>query len=662
MKPRRVTFSAGDRAAAFATASLCVLLFPAPAVAKMGDTGGFSWDSTDRTAVVAAFARTYLPSEGYQAHTDWYGDVDVCVADSVSREFLDDTLRRINWFRAQAGVAADVSDDPSLNDKVQQTALIMAEQDALSHFPATDFPDNPCLSIDGAAAAAKSNLARGAYGPGAIDFLMRDTGGNNAAVGHRRWTLYLRQKVMGNGSIPPTATHLSTHVQYVFDSFKPAPPARAVAWPNEGFVPWQVVPDDGDTPTRWSFSYPGADFSNAAVSVERVGDGGGFLAVTSEAVVNGYGDNTVVWRVAGVPDARPAADTTYRVVVSGVAAAPQSTFSYDVTVIDPYDLGIDLEIDGPPHPLVDKTSTYEFGGFAEADGYGVRVSHADLGTWIEGAEDETADRVLDQTSASYALRDATVHADGARSFHLTVPGFEENGQAFTIDRVIAPSAASLLRFKDLRRCVTNASVLEAQISLDGNAWQTLWSRSGKPVSGCSSATDWDKSFQSVEVPIPAEFAGRTATVRFVFTAGSPAFLGTSSSVGFFIDSVSVTDSEELVDPVVTSLKADATGFQLDPLDRQELWLQVRGQIGEVAYAWSRPAVVVPVVTACGDANDDGKISAADALLVLKAAVGSASCALDICDANGSQSVSAADALLILKKAVGSAVTMDCPLI
>jgi hypothetical protein len=62
----------------------------------------------------------------------------------------------------------------------------------------------------------------------------------------------------------------------------------------------------------------------------------------------------------------------------------------------------------------------------------------------------------------------------------------------------------------------------------------------------------------------------------------------------------------------------------------------------------------------GDANGDGVVTATDALVTLKAAVGTASCAACICDADGSGSISATDALLILKVAVGQQIELMTP--
>jgi cysteine-rich repeat protein len=66
------------------------------------------------------------------------------------------------------------------------------------------------------------------------------------------------------------------------------------------------------------------------------------------------------------------------------------------------------------------------------------------------------------------------------------------------------------------------------------------------------------------------------------------------------------------------------------------------------------------IEVCGDANDDGSITAADALFALRASVGNGSCPLTICDANGNGQVAAADALAILRFAVGGGAALGCP--
>jgi len=63
---------------------------------------------------------------------------------------------------------------------------------------------------------------------------------------------------------------------------------------------------------------------------------------------------------------------------------------------------------------------------------------------------------------------------------------------------------------------------------------------------------------------------------------------------------------------------------------------------------------------CGDANGDGSITATDALVILRAAVGAAACEPVSCDVDDNGSVSATDALAVLRAAVGAAVTLTCP--
>ena len=65
------------------------------------------------------------------------------------------------------------------------------------------------------------------------------------------------------------------------------------------------------------------------------------------------------------------------------------------------------------------------------------------------------------------------------------------------------------------------------------------------------------------------------------------------------------------------------------------------------------------VPTCGDPNGDSKVTAADALFVLKAGVGAASCDLCVCDVGKNGSISAGDALQVLRVAVGASPSPTC---
>lgn len=66
------------------------------------------------------------------------------------------------------------------------------------------------------------------------------------------------------------------------------------------------------------------------------------------------------------------------------------------------------------------------------------------------------------------------------------------------------------------------------------------------------------------------------------------------------------------------------------------------------------------ISQCGDINDDGRVTATDALFVLQAAVGLQTCSVEVCDANGDGQVTATDAAMVLAAAVGLPVDFLCP--
>ncbi|MEM7799166.1 MAG: hypothetical protein AAF633_08255, partial [Chloroflexota bacterium] len=148
------------------------------------------------------------------------------------------------------------------------------------------------------------------------------------AVGHRRWILYPNTQRMGTGDIPSGSGGSASNALWVFDydniwGSRPDTRSAYVAWPPPGYVPRDLIFP------RWSFSYPQADFSAAAAVVTRSGTP---VGVTLSPVVNGFGDNTLVWELA---ESLPAGEVTYSVTVSNVVINGQAqTFTYEVTAFD----------------------------------------------------------------------------------------------------------------------------------------------------------------------------------------------------------------------------------------------------------------------------------------------------------------------------------------
>ena len=266
------------------------------------------------------------------ASANWTGDHNSCNPGSTSLEFRNAVLHRINYFRAMAGIPATVVFSDTYNAKAQAAALMMSVNSQLSHDPPASWL---CYSDAGHDGAGNSNLYLGVYGWNAITGYMRDPGGGNYFAGHRRWILYPQTQEMGAGDIPPVSGHWSSNALWVFDSHmwgpRPATRDEFVAWPPRGYVPYQVVF------ARWSFAYPSANFSNVTVSMTSNGSN---VSLTLSPVVNGYGENTLVWIPLGLSDRapwpKPASDTTYTVNVQNVTIGGQNrNFTYDVIVVDP---------------------------------------------------------------------------------------------------------------------------------------------------------------------------------------------------------------------------------------------------------------------------------------------------------------------------------------
>lgn len=287
-------------------------------------------DMASRQTVLSFYQQHYLAYTG--TPIQWTGSQAACSPGATSAAFQQAVLERINYFRAMAGVPANISLSADFNRKAQSAALMMSAAGQLSHSPPSSWP---CYSADGASAAGSSDLYLGEYSWNAISGYMRDIGSGNAAAGHRRWLLYPQTLTMGSGDIPSSTQYYSANSLVVLDGHAadPRPATRNVfvAWPPPGYVPAPVVF------ARWSFSYPQADFSAASV---KMASNGASLPVSLAAVENGYGENTLVWIPLGLSDSadwpKISADTTYSVTVSNVLINGASrSFSYNVIVFNP---------------------------------------------------------------------------------------------------------------------------------------------------------------------------------------------------------------------------------------------------------------------------------------------------------------------------------------
>lgn len=527
-----------------------------------GAITGLVVDASKRDDVVDFFHCIYPPSEDFQDHHGWTGSIGSCNAGTVSQELHDDTLRRINYYRAMAGLNGNITFNASKNADCQEAALMMAANSALSHNPPSSWT---CYTAAGDAAAGASNLSLGFnfpnYGPGCIDGQMEDDGGNNLAVGHRRWLLYSRAQEMGHGSIPITpSNNVAAASIWAIGNFNPLAPAglEKVAWPPEGFVPHQTVW------ARWSFGLPNAaaGFGSATVTMSK---GGTSIPVTIiHRGTGGLGDPTLVWEPSGAnypnyPSVAPTQDTTFTITVSGVTGVSPTSYSYDVTVINPEVPG-DLTLTGPAGPPANSASTYTFTPLDAAVSYETKISEVAAANWTEGAEVGTLGSIVDQTTASLSLTSTSVVRTGSYAFHLAFA--ELTDQGFEMCRAIIPSASSQLQFHNLRRWATPTSVLYAEVSADGGGtWDEIWSRAGN---GSGSSLDWDSSFQSVSASLGA-YAGQVLKLRFLYRfLGGSYFSGGGANYGFHLDDITVTNSQILGNESIGMLPAGSSSFSFTP--------------------------------------------------------------------------------------------------
>ncbi len=274
---------------------------------------------TERERIINLYNANYLGS--VVTDPGWSGNLGSCLAGSVSADAQAKTLLRIKYYREMASLPTDISFDPSNDAKCQQAALMMHANNSLSHTPPTSWT---CYTADGNTAAGSSNIALGMHTSGAISGFIDDFGTGNEVVGHRRWLLYSKARVLGHGSTS------NASAIWVFGNSANTPlfTPEFIAWPPKGYVPAPVVYG------RWSFGIPGASFASATVSMKDPNNAAMTVSVISNNA-NGYGDNTIVWVPTGV-NTTSTADLTYHVTISNVMlSGVAKNYTYDVTVIKP---------------------------------------------------------------------------------------------------------------------------------------------------------------------------------------------------------------------------------------------------------------------------------------------------------------------------------------
>jgi len=284
------------------------------------------WSQCERQLAVDDYNNNYLPSAFDVDDLNWTGNLETCSEGTISSTVHNKILQRINYFRRLVGVEDQVTFSTSLNQKCQKAAFMQEKNASLSHCSGSN--NSPCNNWDcnhpdAIEASQSSNLAWGTWNYfNPIDLYMEDAGQYNTPVGHRRWILHSQAKTFGNGVTP------NRQALWVFGNrSNPEVYEGFIAYPPANYIPQSLVYP------RWSFGIPGADFTQASVSMQD--EEGNNIALTIVHQANsGFGDRTIVWEPQGIETGSPH-DKKYTVTVSNVQNAAQSSYTYITTIIPP---------------------------------------------------------------------------------------------------------------------------------------------------------------------------------------------------------------------------------------------------------------------------------------------------------------------------------------
>jgi len=575
------------------TAPIVVSGLPGGGARAQGVTGGFTVNTGSREEVRSFYNTVYRASDGVPMNTT--ANVATCTPGTNSTAFKEAVLRRINWFRAMAGLPADVSFDAGNNAADQQAAVMMSANNTLSHTPPSTWF---CWTASGSNAANNSNIAIGQAGPDAVMGYMRDHGANNTVVGHRRWLLYPQTQVMGTGDVPAASSLAAANAIWVFDANyggpRPATRTPFVAWPPTGYAPYQTVYP------RWSFSLSNANLSAATVTMRSNGVS---VAVAMGAYQTGFGENTRVWIPMGL-DANSqntifpfnGTDTVYTVTITNITVGGNTTgYTYTVTVFDPNVPGADFAppvISGPSQPVVGQSNSYSFTTLSFASDYEWRATRPSNFNFFDGAEAGLGNFTT-TTSPGYAVRDNTYRATGTYSLrlaHMDTSPVLPPDQLLILTQGFVPKTNGTLTVRSRLGYSGNGETARVQVSTDdGIGWQDIYTQTGNNG-------QVESSFVSRSFPLLA-YAGETLRLRFCYsyTPGLSFFEPQSGlAVGWYLDDITIANAE--VWTIVATNTTATTSFTFNPPQATNYNLNVRGVIyDEFPLDWG-PTITVNATT------------------------------------------------------------------
>lgn len=277
-----------------------------------------------RETAVNDYNNLYLSSRFSSSEIQWTGNTEDCEPGTISQTVLNDNLQRIRYFRKLVGgLTTSLSFDADLNSKCQEGVLMLeANPSYFDHcFNPNECVDLDCNTANGVEALQNSNIGQSSgwgFSRHPIDQWIEDRFVTN--LSHRREILSPYLQDMGLG--------LTSDLSVLwFEPQSPSSPVynQFIAYPN-GYTPRNLVY------SVWSFSIPGANFSNANVSIVDADNNN--YSSTLFLKENGGPNPMLSWQPSGI-NTFSDVDIKYTVTVSGISGAPSSSYTYDVWVINP---------------------------------------------------------------------------------------------------------------------------------------------------------------------------------------------------------------------------------------------------------------------------------------------------------------------------------------
>jgi len=240
-----------------------------------------------------------------------------------------------------------------------------------------------------------------------------------------------------------------------------------------------------------------------------------------------------------------------------------------------------------------------------------------------------------------------------------------------------------LRYNTQQDLFSNATFPVSTTEIDGETFPAIAADpQGNIVVAWENLGDvYARLFDSEQDPVSDEFVVNTTTtgtqerpsVRFdnnggfivawtTFEKDAPGQDGSAAAVfAQRFDKAGERDGDEFQVNIETARSQQDPSIAIDSIGQVTIAWESQGQDRSGLGVFGR-RFVVAAEGECGDpvVDDSGRITAADALFVLRSAVGTAACARCACDVDGNATITATDAVLALRMALDIPVSTACP--